>query len=115
MALLPKKYRLTRKKDFAMLYEKSRTANSDFLFLKYRVNGLNRTRIGFVVSKKVAKKAVERNKVKRQLREIMRDYLDKIESGMDIAVIAKPSILGKEFDEIKAVVEILLIKSRLVS
>ena len=45
-------------------------------------------RLGLIVSKKVSKKAVERNKLKRRLREIFRLNQNSLDS-FDIVIIAK--------------------------
>lgn len=65
-------------------------AKSDFLTIKSVKNNLLRSRFGFVVSAKVSKKAVERNKIKRQMRDIVRKGIDSIKTGFDIVIIASP-------------------------
>lgn len=59
--------------------------------------------IGFVVGTKVSKRAVDRNRMKRQMREVVRLLLKdkKIKSGFVIAIIAKRDMLGKEYTEIE--------------
>jgi ribonuclease P protein component len=53
---------------------------------------------GIIVSKKVSKLAVERNKVKRQLRQIIMSSIEKIENlKAKIVVIAKPSFLNTDY------------------
>jgi ribonuclease P protein component len=44
------------------------------------------TRIGIVVSKKVSKLAVTRNRFKRQLRAIFRQLLSQLKNGLQIVV-----------------------------
>lgn len=51
------------------------------------------TRVGFVVSKAVGP-AVERNRVKRRLRHLMRDRLDLLPAGSRVVVRALPSSAG---------------------
>lgn len=61
-----------------------------------------------VVSQKVAKKAVERHKIQRQLREIMRYFLSLhplIGQGYNIVVIARTSAYHMPFWELKKSVE----------
>jgi len=52
-----------------------------------------------VVSLKVSKKAVIRNKIKRRLREIIRQT--ELKQGFDFVIIAKPLIVNQNFQEIK--------------
>ena len=101
---LPKKYRLTARKDFAGVFKQGKTVEHDFFFIKFRPNGLARARVGIVVSAKVSKKAVVRNKIRR----IVSQALAKPEIlglSKDLAVIVSPSIVGKRPKEIKGALE----------
>ena len=59
--------------------------------------------ISFVTKKKIGN-AVERNKIKRRLKNIMNDAIKKISIKLHYSylVIAKPTVLKKEFNIIKA-------------
>ena len=60
--------------------------------------------MGIAVSKKVSKLAVERNRIKRQIRESFRNYLvsETVEThGMDFVLVAKASAKGVENHEIR--------------
>jgi len=107
-------------KDFEILMKEGRFVNGNFLNAKiwkiepdkyprrkYTVDDLH---IGFAVGLGVSKKAVVRNRVKRQLREIVRLLLkdEKIKHGYHVLVMAKKEIVGKEYNEIKTETEILL-------
>ena len=70
--MLPKKNRLKNKKDFERVFKQGKGFKEDFLFFKITKNNLKENRFGFIVSLKVSKKAVLRNKVKRRLREIIK-------------------------------------------
>ncbi len=113
--MLPSKHRLKKKKDFKRVYEQGKGFKEDFLFLKVAANELGVTRIGIIVGKKVSNKAVERNLVKRRLREVARERLGKMESGLDIVIISLgEAIKKKSFQEIGRVFEGLLIRSRII-
>jgi ribonuclease P protein component len=68
------------------------------------------TRIGLVTSKRVGG-AVDRNKTRRRLREMIRAVLPSIAPGLDIVVVAKSSAASASFDELRA--EWLLLARRL--
>ena len=73
------------------------------------------TRVGFVVSKKVHKRATKRNKTKRLMREIIRlmfknNELTIIDNYQSLIFIAKEDILEKTFEEIRNTILILLDK-----
>ncbi len=111
--MLAKKYRLKKKKDFEKVIKKGKFFEENFLVLKKMKNNLSWTRIGFVVSQKVSKKAVIRNKIKRRIREVIKVNLNKIKSGYDIIFFTKKGIEEKSFSEIKNSVETLLKEARL--
>ncbi len=51
-------------------------------------NGLGHPRLGLCVSRRVSKKAVERNRIKRAIRESFRRYAL---ADLDMVVVCKPS------------------------
>lgn len=74
---------------------------------KYTVGDL---RIGFAVGLGVSKKAVVRNRIKRQMREVVRLMLKegKIKRGYHVLIITKGNVAGKEYEEIgKEISELL--------
>ena len=62
---------------------------SRLLILAWVPNDVARLRIGFVVSKRIAKRAVDRNYLKRLLSEAMRATLPRLPGGLDIVVSAR--------------------------
>lgn len=112
--MLAKKHCLKRKKDFQKTIQRGRKIEKDFLVLKFFENSLKTTRIGFVVSRKVSKKAYLRNKIKRRLREIIKTNLPNLKPGHDLIFFTKKGIIKKSFREIKEVVEQILKKAKLV-
>lgn len=96
---LNKKNRLKKRRDFEEVFKKGKAVKDSFLFIKYRKNELGVSRFGFVVSAKVAKKAVERNKIRRILSEAVRGKIDDL-GGYDIIVFATQQITGMPKDEI---------------
>lgn len=88
-----------KKKEFEAVFRKGKTKAGKLVFLKILKNNLGNNRFGVVVSKKISKKAVNRNKIKRRLREIIRQA--HIRPGLDIIIIAKPEIIDKNYQDIK--------------
>ncbi len=82
--MLPLKNRLLKKGDFQKVYRQGKIFFSPNISLGYSSNSLPFTRIGFVVSKKCFKKAADRNRIKRLMREIIRLSLPQIIIGVDI-------------------------------
>lgn len=88
-----------KKKEFEVIFKKGKTKTGKLVFLKTLKNNLDDNRFGVVVSKKISKKAVVRNKIKRRLREIIRQA--HIKPGLDIIIITKPEIIDKNYQDIK--------------
>lgn len=58
--------------------------------LKPMNEGESPTRIGISISLKVSKKAVVRNRIKRQIRAILRHLLPQISPGWNLVVVVRP-------------------------
>lgn len=112
--MLPKNYRLRLKNDFDKLFKEGSFAGQAFLTLGFIKNKLNNSRFAVIVGKKVSKKAVTRNSVKRKTAEVIRLSLEQIKPGFDLVFIAKPEIQGKKYKEIEAVVLGLLKRTKLI-
>lgn len=69
--MLVKKYRLRRRRDFAYLHHQGRSAHAPAFSLKTVPNRLPHARAAVVVSTKVSKKAVIRNRIRRRLLAIV--------------------------------------------
>lgn len=61
-------------------------------------------RAGLVVSRKVARSAVARNRIKRHVRESVRHAQSRL-TGLDIVVVAQPSAAGAEAAQLRASLE----------
>lgn len=99
--------------DFAEVLKRGQRARGEFVDLKMKKTANVYPKAGFLVTQKVAKRAVSRNKIKRQLRAAMGHYISGLKGGVDLLFIAKDSIRGKSFLEIKAEVQELLRKEGL--
>ncbi len=122
--MLPKINRLTKKKDFELVFKKGESIKNDFLIFKILKNHLKESRFGFIVSKKVSGKATVRNKIKRRLRKAVLNHLkeihlikfseaeisqkaklfSRVKKSVDLIIITLPKIEKKEFSEIQEVI-----------
>ncbi len=99
--MLPKQNRLNLRKEFFSLKKDGKMINSEtfgLLFAKGESSKFN-----FIVSTKISKKAVERNLVKRRLREIVRQMPKPPQ--VNGVFLCKKSILNKTYQELKKEVE----------
>lgn len=81
--------RLRKNSEFQRVKQQGRSIMSPLLILAWMPNDVVRTRVGFVVSKRISKRAVDRNYIKRLLSEAMRVFLPRLPGGLDIVVSAR--------------------------
>jgi ribonuclease P protein component len=87
----PEKYRLTKPSDFQEVFKTAlRHADKKFLVLT-RNNDMRFARLGLAISAKRITTAVQRNKVKRLIRESFRRNKNRLK-GLDIVVVAQNNI-----------------------
>jgi len=109
--MLPKANRLKKKQDIEWVFKKGKGFKEDFLILKITKNRLSQARFAFVISQKVSKKAVIRNKIRRQLSEVIRMRLKKLKKGIDVLLITLPGFAIKDFWEMDEVIDKLFKKA----
>ena len=84
-----KSMRLLNSKDFQTVFDNAplRTSHQHFLFLA-RINSLDSPRLGLVIAKKHIRHAVDRNRMKRLIRETFRAKQQQLK-GLDVIVLAR--------------------------
>ncbi|NUM25931.1 MAG: ribonuclease P protein component [Candidatus Buchananbacteria bacterium] len=112
--MLPTSYRLTQEKDFRRITVSGKSFFSHFFRLRLAKNNLKISRFAVVISSRVSKKAVMRNRLKRQLREIIRLNLAKIKGGFDVVVSSNSKALDANYQELEQQLLQLLRKSHLL-
>ena len=100
-SVLPKEHRLRHERDFARLSVKGRPFYGPYCVLRVWKSGSIPSKLGFVASGKIFKTAVERNKIRRQMSEIVRTNIKLVPPGFDLTVVAKPEIRGVKHKELK--------------
>lgn len=107
--VLPRSNRLTRKSDFDLVSKSGKVVQStSFGFAFLEADDKVPPKIGFIVSNKISKKAVDRNKIRRVLREIVRENLGSVPNGFLFVILARRNILEKNKDELeKELVKVL--------
>ena len=95
---------LSKNEEFKKLLKKKKISNKyvTIFFGNLKNKNNSKLNISFVTKKKIGN-AVKRNKIKRRLRNIMNDAFKKISIKLSYSylVIAKPTMLNNEFNNIK--------------
>lgn len=88
--MLPKLHRLTEKKDYQEVLKHGKMSQGQYFGLA-RVAYEGPVKIGIIVSNKVSKRAVERNRIRRLVRTVARKYLENNKEGYKFVFLAKKS------------------------
>lgn len=111
--MLSKKYRVKKFKDFEELFDKGDFKSASSFYIKYVKNNEEYSKISVVVPKKVAKLAVVRNRIKRQLSEIIRLKYKELKPGYNILLVCKPNVLQMQYGQLDREWDYLMEKSEL--
>lgn len=85
----PRTSRLLQADAFKRVFQRAERLSDRYWTLLYRTNERTNSRIGLAISKKVARRAVSRNRLKRIARETFRHV--QVELGaIDVVIMAKP-------------------------
>lgn len=87
---------------------------SPLFILRFLKNGEGNLKFGFVVSKKIDKRAVVRNRVKRNLSKSIEDMLETISPGYSFIFIARKEVLEKSQQEIAMAIKEFFLKNEFI-
>ncbi len=114
--VMRKKYRLRANTDFQRIRRAGTTWVHPLLILSALPNRLEHSRFGFVVGRRIGK-AVQRNKIKRRMRESVRARIQEgeIVQSWDVVFIARRPIQKASFQQVDQAIGLLLRRANLVS
>ena len=110
---MEKQYRLRKNADFQRVRRQGQSWANRLLVLNVISNGLDHSRFGFSVSRRLGK-AVVRNRAKRLMREAVRWQRDGVVGGWDVVLIARLPMREADFPAVERAVEQLLRRTRLL-
>lgn len=114
--MLPPPYRLRRADDIKQVRQNGRRCQHPLivLYVRAQANDYPASRVAFAVGRFLGK-ATRRNRLKRRLREAVRQHLDEIRPGFDCLFVARGPSIESSFDDLEAAVTQLLSGSGLVN
>lgn len=87
--MIGRRLRLSRGSEFNKIYKFGKSAYGENVLCRANTNKLQHSKFAVIVSKKISKKAVIRNRIKRRINEIIRKNWQTVPVGYNIVVIAK--------------------------
>jgi ribonuclease P protein component len=130
---LPKIHRLRRRQDFSAVYRSGLRRSTTHLTLRAlypskdfpllpddsdeatHLSSVLPTRLGISVSQKVSKRAVVRNRIKRQIRAAFHHFLPQLSLGWQIVVVVKPNATECGYEQILQELKQLLINAEVMN
>ena len=119
---LPKPHRLRDRRDYRAVYAQGIRRYSPHLTLLALADGNTEgvdstpaSSFGISISKKVSKKAVVRNRLKRQIKGVIRSYLQRIEPGWKIVIAVKPQAIKCKYEHFLRELEELLKQAKIIN
>lgn len=109
---MKRRYRIRSNERFQEVRRLGRSYVNHLLVLCALPNDLPYSRFGFAVNSRIGR-AVQRNRIKRRLREIMRLQQHRIQPGWDIVLIARQPIRSADYHEMEAACARLLGRAQL--
>lgn len=100
--MLPRLHRLVHARDFKRVYEEGKSVNGRRLRLKIVSNDLPHSRVAIVVANAISKRAVERNRIKRLMREAARSLWPQVQAGKDLVLSAQPAAKSATLADLQA-------------
>ncbi|MDO4286761.1 MAG: ribonuclease P protein component [Eubacteriales bacterium] len=94
------KHTLKENRDFRRLYYRGRSASSDCLVVYAMHNRFGEGRLGITAGVKLGS-AVQRNRVKRLIREAYRLHRDELRPNTDIVVVARYRAVGASYQRVE--------------
>ena len=129
--MLQQDNRLRKLRDFNLVMKHGQWVSGSFLDIKVLELAKNQNffpkkedpesfkkqlKLAIAAGLKVHKSAVKRNRVRRQIREVLRLLLkdEKIKNGYYVLVVAKKDVLDKDYAEISQELNLLLSRGKLL-
>ena len=98
---------LRSRRDFARIQASGRSRADRLMTVRFVPNQLGYDRFGLATGRRIGG-AVERNRVRRRIRELVRQSALATQGGCDILIVARPASAEASFPELRAALGRLL-------
>jgi len=111
MAEFRRHHRILQAGQFNAVFANLKRLHGKFFSLHLLVNGVEHHRLGLAVSRKVSKRAVDRNRIKRQVRDAFRHFQVRESAGkekgrkLDMVIVAKPAAAEADAQQLRQELE----------
>ena len=93
---------MTRREEYAAVRKRGDSlATRNFVMATLRYDELEHLKFGLITSRKVARKAVTRNRIRRRLRAILVRHGERLESGRYLVIVARRKAADASFRELE--------------
>jgi ribonuclease P protein component len=106
--MFPRERRLTSKRDFQFVFAKPYKVSFKYLIALYRANSYAYPRLGVIIGKQHVRRAVDRNRLRRVVRESFRHHQEKLK-GLDIIVLLRSQCTPLLRDDVDTIWQQLVI------
>ncbi|MDD3822085.1 MAG: ribonuclease P protein component [Bacilli bacterium] len=110
---MKQKNRIKNNNTFVSIITNHKPIINNYYLLFYVKNNLSECRFGISVGKRI-KKAVTRNKIKRQIRAVLRETMEKIKIPVDVIIIVRPGIEKLSFQDKKENLMSIMKRAKLI-
>ncbi|EAZ88023.1 ribonuclease P protein component [Crocosphaera chwakensis] len=116
---LPKQNRLRHPQAFKTVYNRGKRYQSSHLVMRVFCKNDQQeaklpTQFGISISQKVSKKAVVRNRLKRQIKAVIRLFLPRIKQRCQVVIVVKRNTTECKYEHFLRELEELLIKAEII-
>ena len=111
----PRVLRIRRPGAIRDLFDRGARCAGRYMVLWYLPSEERGSRIAVIAGKRTFRRAVDRNRAKRRLREVFRLNREHVQSGHDLMLLARAGVLGASFSELEAEFRKLLARARIAA
>lgn len=130
---LPKNHRLRHRKDFSTIYQSGLRRSSPHLTLRAiqsaqastkshladeeekGSHSLPASKFGISISQKVSKRAVIRNRIKRQIRAVILHLLPLVSPGWRVVIVVRPQAIQCDYEDFLRELKQLLMDAEVIN